>query len=119
MNRERDATGELELVPVAGRTRLRLRVKPGSKRNSLLGIHGGALKLGIIARPERGKANRAVLRFLALQLDLAATDIDLVGGASSQDKTVLVPLSPGAVRERLTHAFSKVKSRKKKTPRPV
>ena len=119
MNQERDATGELELVPLAGRSRLRLRVKPGSKRNSLLGIHGGALKLGIIARPERGKANRAVLRFLALQLDLTATDIDLVGGASSQDKTVLVPLSPEKVRERLALAFSSLKSRKKKVRRPA
>ena len=91
----------LDLVRMAGRTRLRLRVKPGAKRNALLGIHGGALKLGVISHPERGKANRAVLRLLGRRLDIAPTDIDLVAGESSQDKTVLIPLSPKVLAERL------------------
>ena len=96
---------DLELVEMAGRTRLRLRVKPGAKRNALLGVHGGALKLGVVTRPERGKANRSALKLLARELGVPASEIDLVSGASSQDKTVLVPLSPAALIERLDQAL--------------
>jgi uncharacterized protein (TIGR00251 family) len=99
------ATLDLELVEMAGRTRLRLRVKPGAKRNGLLGAHGGALKLSVVTRPERGKANRSALKLLARELGVPVTDIHLVSGASSQDKTVLVPLSPAALVERLERAL--------------
>lgn len=106
MSHDRSAAiAGLDLVEMAGRTRLRLRVKPGAKRNSLLGTYGGALKLGVVSRPERGKANRSALKLLARELDVPATEIDLVSGASSQDKTVLVPLSPAALVERLDRAL--------------
>jgi uncharacterized protein (TIGR00251 family) len=86
---------------MAGGTRLRLRVKPGSKKNAVLGVHGGALKLGIVAAPERGKANRAVLKLLARVLGVAAGEIQMLSGEGSQDKVVLVALAPAAVEERL------------------
>ncbi len=96
----------LDLVEVAGRTRLRLRVKPGAKKNGLLGIYDGALKLGVNSRPERGKANRSVLRLLARKLSLAVSEIDLVAGASSPDKIVLVPLRAKALAERVAAALA-------------
>lgn len=88
----------LELAEISDRTRLRLRVKPGSKRNAVLGVHDGALKLAVIARPERGKANRAVIKLLAAKLGVPPTAIDLVAGGSSPDKTVLVPLPAEKLR---------------------
>jgi uncharacterized protein YggU (UPF0235/DUF167 family) len=90
----------LDLAAVAGGTRLRLRGKPGARKNAILGIHDGALKLSVVTAPERGKANRSVLKLLARTLDVAPSDIQLLTGGSSQDKTVLVPLPP-AVVERL------------------
>ncbi len=92
---------ELELTGTAGATRLRLKVKAGARRNAIVGAHAGALKLSVTAAPERGKANRAVLALLAETLKLAPSDLELVAGPTSPDKTVLVPLSPSAVRERL------------------
>ena len=86
--------GTLELTPAAGGTRLRLRVKAGAKRDAILGRHGGALKLSVTAAPERGKANRAVLRLLAAALGIPASELRLVAGAASPDKTVFVPLAP-------------------------
>jgi uncharacterized protein (TIGR00251 family) len=86
---------------MAGGTRLRLRVKPGAKRNAVLGVHDGALKVSIIAAPERGKANRAVLKLLGKVLEVGAEEIRLLAGESSQDKTVWVGLKAATVRERL------------------
>jgi uncharacterized protein (TIGR00251 family) len=95
---------DLELRRVPEGTRLRLRVKPGAKRDAIVGAHGGALKLAVAAPPEKGKANRAVIRLLARALGLAPEAVILVAGESSQDKVVLVALAPSAVRARLTPA---------------
>ncbi len=91
----------LDLKQIPGGTLLHLRVKPGARKNEILGVHGGALKLGVVARPEKGKANRGVLKLLAKLLDLAPSTIELVAGNTSQDKTVLVPLSAAQVGDRL------------------
>jgi uncharacterized protein (TIGR00251 family) len=68
--------------------RVRLRVKPGARRDSLIGAHGDALKLEIRAAPERGKANEAVVRLLAKTFDVKRSDVVVVSGAGSQNKTV-------------------------------
>ena len=91
----------LDLAEMAGGTRLRLRVKPGARKNAILGIHDGALKLSVVTAPERGKANRSALKLLARTLQLAPSDIQLLAGQSSQDKTVLVPLPMSVVEELL------------------
>jgi uncharacterized protein (TIGR00251 family) len=69
---------------------LRLRVKPGARRNRLVGAHGGALKLEVAAAPERGKANAAVRKLLAKSLDVPRSSIRIVSGEISQDKSVCV-----------------------------
>ena len=92
---------DLELTGTVKGTRLRLRVKAGARRNAIVGAHAGALKLLVTTPPEKGKANRAVLALLAEALGLAPSELELVAGRTSPNKTVLVPLAPSAVRERL------------------
>ena len=89
---------ELELVSVSGGTRLRLRVKPGARKTAIVGIHGGALKVAVAAAPEKGKANRAVVKLLAEALDLPASAVTIAAGETSQDKVAEIALSPEAVR---------------------
>jgi uncharacterized protein (TIGR00251 family) len=91
----------LELTPVAGGTRLRLRVKPGARKTSIMGVHGGALKVSVGAPPERGKANEAVVALLAEILELPSSAVTIVAGARSKDKTAVVALAPDIVRARL------------------
>ncbi len=92
---------KLDLKEIPGGTLLHLRVKPGARRNEILGVHDGALKLGVVTRPERGKANRGVLKLLAKILDLAPSEIELIAGNTSRDKTILVPLSAAEVETKL------------------
>ena len=92
---------DLELVEIPGGTRLRLRVKPGARKRAILGVHAGALKLSVTTPPERGKANRSAIRLLAEVLDVVPSEIELLAGRASRDKTVLVPLPAATLVERL------------------
>ena len=88
---------DLELTPVAGGTRLRVRVKSGARKSAIGGAHGGALKLSVAKVAEKGKANRAVVELLADTLGLPASAVTIVAGKTSQDKVVEIALSVAAV----------------------
>lgn len=96
---------DLELTACSGGTRLRLRVKPGARRTEIVGSHGGALKLTVASAPERGKANRAVVKLLAEALGVPSSSVTIAAGATSQDKVVEIALAPAAVRALLTDAM--------------
>lgn len=92
----------LELTPLpGGHTRLRLRVRPGGRRNAVLGEHGGALRVTVAARPERGKANEAVVALLADVLGLPLSALEIASGRASPDKVVVIRLAAAEVRRRL------------------
>jgi len=69
---------------------LRLHVQPRASRNELAGFHGGALKLRLNSPPVDGKANRAVLAFLAKLLGLPNSSLSLVSGQKSRAKQVAI-----------------------------
>jgi len=92
---------DLDLSPVAGGTRVRLRVKAGSRENAILGGHDGALKLSVAAAPDKGRANKAATTLLAKHLGLAPSALIMLGGRTTPEKTFLVPLPPNVVRKRL------------------
>ena len=98
----------LDLAPAPGGTRLKLRVKPGARKNALLGAHAGALKLAVTAAPEKGRANDAVLALLAARLAVPVSSLEIASGGASRDKVVVVPLVPEELRERLRDALTSV-----------
>lgn len=69
---------------------IRLRVKPKAARDEIIGIQGLALKVAVREAPEKGKANRAVMKLLARLLDVASSSVSLRSGETSQDKTVQI-----------------------------
>jgi len=69
-------------------TRLTLRVSPGARRATVVGRHGEAWKVRVVAAPERGKANDEVVRLLAGSVGIAAGDVRIVAGHSGRDKVV-------------------------------
>ena len=93
---------QLELTEEDGGCRLKLRVKPAAKTDTLIGAYGGRLKMTVVAPPERGKANDAVARVLAGALNVGTSRVKVVAGFTTQDKTVLIEgCTPEDVRQRL------------------
>lgn len=74
---------------------LRLQVSPGASRTEVVGLQGNRLKVRVAAAPEKGKANKKLLDFLAKRLDLPKKAVRLAGGGQSREKVVeVLDLSP-------------------------
>lgn len=71
-------------------TRLDIRVRPGAGRNEITGFTGGILSIKITALPERGKANQALVGYLAEVLGIAKSRILIKKGAASRNKSVII-----------------------------
>lgn len=71
-------------------TRPRVKVVPGSSRDEIVGWLGDALKIKVMAPPEKGKANDAVVMLLTAALGIATDDVIVVSGHASPSKVVAV-----------------------------
>ena len=69
---------------------LALHVQPGATRTEVAGQHGTALKIRLAAPPVDGKANAALLAFLADAFGVPLRAVTLVRGESSRQKTVRI-----------------------------
>jgi uncharacterized protein (TIGR00251 family) len=79
-----------------------VRAQPGARKDAIVGVHAGALRVAVTAPPERGKANEAIAAVLAETLGCRPSQVALLSGASSRQKRFLVAgLAPEQVRGRL------------------
>jgi uncharacterized protein (TIGR00251 family) len=70
--------------------RLSVRVHPGARKNGVTGVHADALKIALTAPPVDGKANEALIDFLAETMHLPRARVSLVAGATSRSKIVRI-----------------------------
>ncbi len=81
---------------------MRLRVVPNAKRSEVVGIHGDVIKVKVQAPAMDGKANEALLEFLAETMGVPRRAVQLVAGEKSRDKTIGVDeLDADEARRRL------------------
>lgn len=73
-----------------GSITLTLHIQPGAKRSAVSGLHGDALKIRLAAPPIEGRANEALLRFIADSFDVPLRQIELLRGTQSRHKMVRV-----------------------------
>lgn len=67
-----------------------VKVVPGARQDQIVGLLGDRLKIRVAAPPEAGKANAAVCRLLAAALGRRETDLSIIAGHTSPEKTVRV-----------------------------
>lgn len=67
---------------------LTLRISARASRDAIMGWYGSALKISITTAPEKGKANKAIIKLLAKTLGTAPSRIRVIRGQTSPDKTV-------------------------------
>jgi hypothetical protein len=75
---------------VADGCTLAVRVNPGARKNSVTGIHADAVKIALTSPPVEGKANEALIAFLAEALRLPQARIAIVSGITSRAKTLRI-----------------------------
>lgn len=69
---------------------LPVRAQPGARKAGVLGEQAGALKVAVIAPPEGGRANKALVELLRETLGLKRSQIELLSGATSREKRFLI-----------------------------
>lgn len=73
---------------------LAVRAQPGAKKTGITGTYGeGAaaqLKIAVQSPPIEGRANQALIAFLAEMFSLPKSAIELTSGASSRSKVFLL-----------------------------
>lgn len=67
-----------------------IKVQPRARKNAITGRVGDALKLSLTAPPVEGKANQAVIDFLAEFFDIPRSSITIANGATSRLKLIRI-----------------------------
>ena len=85
-----------------GRLRLSVRVKPKASPQGLEGIRDGRLLIRISAPAVDGKANFALVAYLAKVLKIKKTEVLLLSGEKSRNKVLEISgIEPGLARQKL------------------
>jgi uncharacterized protein (TIGR00251 family) len=70
---------------------LAVRVTPRASKNEIVEIlSDGTVKVHLTAPPVEGKANEALLKFLAKVLDVPQRQLEVIAGAGGRDKLISV-----------------------------
>lgn len=69
---------------------LELHVQPGAARSEFAGEHGGRLKVRLAAPPVEGRANAALVEFLAGYFGVPKRNVRIAAGLKSRRKRVVV-----------------------------
>ncbi|MFA6284823.1 MAG: DUF167 family protein [Desulfurivibrionaceae bacterium] len=84
---------------------LSVHVQPRASRTRIAGLHGDALKLCITTPPVDGKANAAVIEFLAKLFKIPKTAVTLASGEASRDKRLILAGVSAAQAEAVLQPF--------------
>lgn len=69
---------------------LELHVQPGAARSEFAGKHGERIKVRLAARAVDGKANAALVEFLAGYYGVPKRSVRIASGLKSRDKRVVI-----------------------------
>lgn len=83
-------TTQTWLTVTAHHLTLNLHVQPGARRTEVVGVHGHALKIRLAAPPVEGRANEALVSFLAGEFGVPQRRVELLSGHNNRDKRVRV-----------------------------
>ena len=67
-----------------------VRVHPGARRNAVSGVHNGAVKISLTSPPVDGRANEALIAFVAELLGVPRSRVSLVAGMTGRAKVLRV-----------------------------
>lgn len=68
---------------------IRIRIVPNSSKNEII-VEDEFIKIKVTAQPIENKANKALIEFLSKTFKIAKSNIEIVKGDTSKEKTILI-----------------------------
>lgn len=78
------------IVETSDGVRLNIDARPRASRTQVCGLHDGRLKIQLASPPVDGKANEALIEFLAGVFGCGKRDVTIVSGDRGKRKSVLI-----------------------------
>jgi len=82
---------------------LKIYLQPKSSRNEIVGPYRDGIKVRVTAAPVEGRANEALLRFLAKEFGVTPSSIEIVRGHRSREKIIRIAASLDQELKRRLH----------------
>lgn len=67
-----------------------VRIQPGAGKTGIVGRHDEAIKIRVAAPPEKGKANAALIEFVAQRLSISRDAVEILRGHTSRNKVLRI-----------------------------
>ena len=80
----------INIREVEGGIVVSVKVQPNASKDRVVGEHAKQIKIAVTVAPEKGKANKAVIKVLSKLLGVKNTDIQIISGEKSRDKKVFI-----------------------------
>jgi uncharacterized protein (TIGR00251 family) len=93
----------------SGRVTIQVQARPGAGRNQIIRVSERGLVVAINAPAEKGKANEELMDFLAREIGVQRSSIEIARGANARLKLVqIAPAMPEAVAARIRELAGKL-----------
>jgi uncharacterized protein len=73
-----------------GEVYLRVKVRPNSSSSNIAVAGDDEIKINIAAKPEKGKANMELIRFLAKEFDINKNNVKIISGVNNRIKLLKI-----------------------------
>ena len=80
---------ELKITDSEGGCVFSVKVVPGASRDRVVGLLGQTLKVAVSSPPEKGAANKVLLKILAGHFNLRRNQLQIIGGKTRPRKEIL------------------------------
>ena len=85
---------------------VKVKIVPNSSKNDII-IEDEFIKIKVTAQPIENKANIALTEFLSKNLKLAKSNIEIIKGETSKEKTILLRIADKNKKDEITQKLSK------------
>jgi uncharacterized protein YggU (UPF0235/DUF167 family) len=88
---------------------LKVVVRPGASRDGILRVDARGLVIGVVAAPERGKANIELIEIVARMAGVARSAVELIAGTAARRKLLRITCAdPDATVAKMTAIAAKL-----------
>lgn len=77
--------------------RLAVRVRPGARRTAVVSYDGSVARIDVAAPAAENRANAALIAFLADQLGIGISRIQIIRGATGRQKLLEIEVPPATI----------------------